>query len=324
MAITPLALVLALAQRPNDQYTLGALGDTFVVRKGATRESIPRALPPTPQKAALAFRRDARWAVWDERGLTTRDGKWTATDRFKAVPTSPRIGDKEAILDTLAKIKSGKRSLAASGLSGARRIEGTVYLLPRWDDADGKPWLEALMAVDLSKKRPKARLLGTFEGLSLGRGPFDERMGIEKGRLSVAVNTGAAWGIASYDPARKEFDFNPRGDRLIALEKDGRVIEETSYGTTLAGRLEGSRTLPWMELRGPAEFVPGDGPVLVRAGNRLRNAATGAELRLNRGAAVRRSKAGVLVFWPEDKPRSARLVDFERLEELARWETGTK
>ena len=324
MAITPFALFLAFAQRPDDQYTLGALGETFVVRKGALREAIPRALPPLAQRPGLAFRRDGRWAVWDERGLTTRDGKWTATDRLRAVPTSPRAQEKDEILATLAKVKSKGRTLAASGLSGARIIAGTVYLLPRWDGADGEPWLEALMAVDLTKRRPKARLLGTFEGLSLGRGAFDERLGIEKGLLTVAVNAKDAWGVATYDPKRDRFAFRPRGTRLVAMERDGRTIEETAYGSTLAGRSDGGRTTAWLETRGPAEFVPGDGPVLVRAGNRLHNAASGAQLRLARDSAIRRSKYGLLVFWPEDKPRSARLYDPERFEERARWEAGTK
>ena len=51
---------------------------------------------------------------------------------------------------------------------------------------------------------------------------------------------------------------------------------------------------------------------------------SGAELRLAPDAAVRRTNAGVLVFWPENAPRSARLVDPTRMEERARWEKGTK
>ena len=294
-----------------------------MIRNGAAKETLPRVARGTKRRNDLSFRRDRRWAVWDERGLTTRDGDWTATDRLEAVPVSPKAQSKRAIAETLAKVKAGKRKRAAAGLSGARRLGGTVYLLPRWDDAEGKPWLEALVAVDLAKPHPKARLLGTFGGLSLGRGPLDDRLSLRGGKLTAAVNEEDAWGDATYDPKIARFGFKARGVRLFALEDD-RIIEATPYGTTLAGRRAGARTIPWMETRGPAEFVPGEGPVLVRSGDRLRNATTGAELRLARGAAVRRSSSGLLVFWPLDAPRSARLVDPVRFEERARWERGTR
>ena len=191
----PLHLVAATAQRPNPQYTLDAQGDTFVVRDGARKETVSRVASPTKEKIDASFRRDRRWAVWDERGLTTRDRDWSATDRLEAIPVSPRLQSREQIAATIAKVKKGERSRAASGLSGARRIGTRVYLLPRWDGTDGRPWLEALVEVDLGKTHPKARLLGSFGGLSLGRGRVDDRLGIEEGRLNVAVNAEGAWGF---------------------------------------------------------------------------------------------------------------------------------
>ena len=322
--LPPQHVVAKPASKPKEQYTLAVQGDTFVVRDGATRTLVPRV--PRAEKASdtLVFRRDRRWAVWDERGLTTRDGDWTVTDRLEAVPVSPKVGDKATILATLAAVKAGRRSRGASALSGARRVGTLVYLLPRWEDADGKPWLEALIVVDLGKPHPKPRLLGTFDGLSLARKPIDARLGLENGLLTVPVNGKDAWGVATYDPKRSRFAFRPRGVGLLALESDGRIVETTAYGTTLVGRVAEGRTIPWMETRGPAEFVPGAGPILVRSGDRLRNAVTGAETRLPAGAAVRRTKAGLLVFWPEKAPRSARLLEPDRLEERARWERGTR
>ncbi len=319
----PPHVVASLAPRPKAQYTLAVQGDTFVVGNGARKETIPRVERDPKRRAELSFRRDRRWAVWDERGLTTRDGDWTATDRLEAVPVSLKAQKRAEVLATLAKIKAGGRKRAASGLSGARRLGGLVYLLPRWDDAEGRPWLEALIMVDLAKPHPKPRLLGTFGGLSLGKGPFDDRLGLEGGVLSVAQNEADGWGVATYDPKTARFGFRPRGVRLFALEED-RIIEGTAYGTTLAGRQASGRTVPWLEVRGPAEFVPGAGAVLVRAGDRLRNAVTGAELRLAPDAVVRRAAAGLLVFWPASAPRSARLVDPARFEERARWERGTR
>lgn len=319
-----LTLLLAIAQRSNDQYTLGYQSDTFVVRKGTHKETVSRLAPKPKAPAALSFRRDKRWAVWDARGLTTRDGAWTLTDRLEAISVSPKAQERAAIRATLAKIKAGQRSRAASGLSGARRIGGVAYFLPRWDDKDGKPWLEALVAVDLSKPHPKARLVGTFGGLSLARGKIEDRLGIQNGLLTVTINTDSGSGDATYDPKRGRFAFQVRGPKLRSLEKDGRVVEETPYGTVLAGRIDGSRTIPWLEARGSVQFVAGVGPTLVRIGDRVRNAVTGAELRLANDAALRRTGSGLLVFWPETLPRSARLYDYARFEERARWEQGTK
>lgn len=323
MAISTLALLLALGQRPPDQYTLGYSSDTFVVAKGATKDSISTE-PPEPKERVVSFRRDRRWAVWDERGLTTRDEDWMSSEMLEAVPLSPRLFQRADILATLAKIKSGRRQREAAGLSGSKRIGGTVYLLPRWEEDDGTPWLEALVAVDLSQPHPKPRLVGAFGGTSLARMPIEDRLGITDGLLTVAVNRAGSWGVASFDPKTGKFAYKPNGVRLLAFEADGRMIEKTSYGTVLAGRWDGARTIPWLETRGTAEFVPGEGPILVRTGDRLRNAVSGAEVRLQPEAGVRRGKTGVLVYWPESSPRSARLYEPTRFEELARWEQGTR
>ncbi len=322
MVATSLALLTILAQRSKDQYTLGRLNGHFVVRNGARSETVPDA-SAAKAKTFLSFRRDRRWVVWDKRGLTMRDGDWTVTDRLQAIPTSPRFQDKDAIRATLAKVKSGGRKLAANGLSGARRVGSKVYLLPRWEGDDGKPWLEVLLVVDLAQPHPKPRFLGAFEGLSLGEGLIDDRLGIQNGRLAVAVNGEDGWGIGTFDPAKGKFAFDERGGRLVAMD-GGKTIEETSYGVFVAGRQQGGHTVPWLELRGPADFVPGDGTVFLRAGTNLRNAETGAEFRLPRRAALRRTPAGLLVYWPEGAPRSARLLDPDRLEERARWEKGTR
>ena len=324
LLLSPQSLVTKAASRPKPQYTLTVLGDTFIVRDGTKKETVPRVLRQPKTKETLVFRRDKRWVVWDERGLTTRDGDWTVTDRLEAVPVSAKAQSKAAIAKTVAAVKAGKRTRAAAGLSGARRLGTLVYLLPRWEEKDGTPWLEALIVVDLAKPHPKARLLGAFDGLSLARKPVEDRMDLDGGLLTVPVNGDDAWGVATYDPKKSKFGFRPRGVRLLALEPDGRIIEKTAYGTTLAGRQDDGRTIPWIETRGPAEFVPGPGPILVRCGDRLRNAVTGAETRLAPEASVRRTNAGLLVFWPEKTPRSARLLEPSRLEERARWERGTR
>lgn len=325
MAAPLLALVLALAQRRADQYTLGYYQDTFVIRNGAKKETLTRVAPEPSKKLFVSFRRGSRWAVWDERGLTTRDGAWVSSDRLEAVSVSPRAMPRAEIVKTLALIKEGKRSRAASALSGARRVGGNVYFLARWDDKEGKPWLEALMVVDLRLAKPKPRLLGSFKGLTLSKGAIDDRLDLVSGGPGAVVRTADGWGVARYDALGKDFEFHREGDELLELEADGRIVHRSAYGTTLVGkRSVDGRVEPWMEVRGPAEFVPGEGAILVKLSDRLRNAETGAEIKTARDAGVRRAKAGILVFWPADAPRSARLYEPTRFEERARWELGAK
>src|SRR4051812_28482975 len=111
MAITSFALLLAFSQRAKDQYTLGYAAEQFVVRKGKVKEVLPVEVPANEtagESERASYRRDKRWVVWDERGLTTRDGNWTYNDQLEAIPVSPRIQKKTQILDTQAKVKAGK------------------------------------------------------------------------------------------------------------------------------------------------------------------------------------------------------------------------
>jgi hypothetical protein len=300
--------------------------DTFVVRKGSEVERIPLVVTPKPAPMSVLYRRDKTFLVWDDRGLTIRVDDKVRSTRMPELAVSPRLFPREEILRNLARFETKERSKDANALSGSRRIGNEVYLLLRWDDRAGKPWLESLVAVDLSHENPKPRLLGRFDGFTLSRKTIDEQLFIQANRLNAILQKEDNWGIGSYNVLDEAFDFVTLGDKLKQFLPQkwplARFVEETAYGTTLGGQthlLDANRkTLA--EASGPMRFLDVEDPPLVSLkGPALRNVETGSELKLPAAYGVRRGKFGVLVWAPEKGPTSATLYDPEAWKTLATW-----
>ena len=175
--MTPLALLLPLAPpiQAVDAPTLEYYQDHFVVRRGVEAWRVPAHPPATRPVLAVAFRRNQNYAVWDERGLTIRRGEQVRHTFLPDVPTSPRLFEREEILNTVELIRAGKRKRDADSLSGAMRIGNDAFFLVRWEE-DGKPWTEALVSVDLSASSLQPKVLGRFEGVSVAYRPIDDRL----------------------------------------------------------------------------------------------------------------------------------------------------
>jgi hypothetical protein len=275
------------------------------------------------------FRRNDVYAVWDERGMTTRKGSWSFTTTFKDFPSSSRFFKRDEVLETLAAVKKGSIALEASGISGAKRLGNRAYFLVRWDDNTGKPWQEALAAVDLTSTRPKPQVLGRFDGLSLGRGGIDDRLFLREESIEAIVQSDHGWGVGRFDPKLDSFSFRALGEKLLTyapLASDtGLYVEETAYGLTSAGEINlptGDKHLLF-EGRGPARFPDTLKPRLLIGnasnGRVLLNADTGAETMIGSSDEVRRAGDLVLVWSPPAAPKSARLFSPDRWEEVASW-----
>jgi hypothetical protein len=276
------------------------------------------------------FRRDRSYAVWDDRGMTVRHGDWVFSTRLEEIPVSPRLFPREEILRTLELVKKGQRRTAASAVSGSRRLGNHAFFVVRWDERDGKPWLETLVSVDLTQPRSKPRLLGRFEGLTLSREPIGERLFLDGTRLAAVVNGENGWGLATFEPRKETFDFDRHGDRLLDITPlenpmQGLFVETSPYGTTVAGwvDLKGFRRKTLLEGRGATRFIDLEQPFLavVRApgGPAVRNLDNGAEVELPASAGVRRSRDRFVVWTPFDNPRSAVLYDVATWTTLAVW-----
>lgn len=328
------AALLALAIQAPPKFTLQLFQDEFVVRQGAQKILAPLRLEPPKPKLSVVFRKGDHFAVWDDRGLSIRTGKRTLTTKLKEVSVSPRVFEREEIRANLDLMKLGKRSREASALSGAKRIGNDAYFLVRWDDSAGAPWLEALISVPLDEGRPQWKLLGKFEGLTLAKLPIDDKLVLHNGMLSAITVRGSDWGESFYTANMKAFGFRKFGSRLIdfsAADKfEGDFVEKSSYGTNIAGQidLESGQRSEFMESKAAIKMLDAQAPkvaiVSTKAGASLRNADSGAEIRLPASSAVRRAGSGIVVWTPSTKPTKAWLYDPERWEILATWSQAAR
>jgi hypothetical protein len=288
--------------------------------------------PPKANATVRLFRKNDIYAVWDERGLSTRAGSKYKVTRYPEIAVSPRVFTREEILRTLDLIRAGRRNKNASGISGATRIGSMVYFLMRWDEVDGSAWAEALVRVNLESSNPEPQLVGKFSGLSFGKGLIGDVLSQLNGKLYVVTRTGTTWGVAKYDPKSGDFDYLRLGEGLVAAQNPAGdsvcAIEKAPYGATVALRvdLQSARRKDLIEGREEMSFVDADAPELLlrKRGSEigLFNGDSGASLTLKPESGVRRVGKQVLVWSPLQNPRTATLYDPERWTPVATWAKG--
>lgn len=301
-------------------------GNQFELISGAKKDRIPiqsSSVEPPKTKSwpgeKVQFRKDDAYAVWDSRGLTTRNGNWVHSSQLTEIPVSPKIFSRDEIVQTNLLVQGGERKRAVSNLLGAFRIGTRVYFLFQWENAEGNPWLEALSVVDLADERPKSRLVGRFAGKSLNLPPGENRIFLYKGKLAVWIKTEEYWGLGTLEPEAETFDAERMGGILeaigLASNKLGWFVERTEHPSHVLGRfhtsllhrrdlVETRGTVRLMDARSPWIAVIHDDP-----GVYLQNLETGARLRLPADPGIRWSAFGVVVWSPRTKPKTATLYE---------------
>ena len=320
-----------IRQMNSGPVTLAFRGGAFFAGVGGKAVRL-RAMPaPEPAPGAASFRRDARYVVWDSRGLTIRTAQGTYTTRLEELAVSGKLFERAEVANTVRLIKAGVRRKAADSLSGAVRIGTDVFLLPRWTDSRGETWLEALVRVPLTGSAIKPVLLGRFAGLTTAYRPVDDELTLAGGRPVAIVRTKDSWGVAGALPATREFGYVPLGTNLL-WTSGGAYAERTNYGSVMVGTLDRrglSRTMTLEARTDLVEPVDRDGR-LVRwfsdGATTLADARSGAQVRLAGelvAAPVAASGRGmVLLFDDPARPRRAVLVGAGSgggLEPLAEW-----
>ena len=237
----PIFIFSALLQTQTPSLpSLQVIGNKINVTIGGKIASVNVDEDPSVEKSVdhIAFRRDNRWAVWDNRGLTVREGENVKTTKLGDIAVSPRAFPHDQIVKNLDLFKSKKRNKDSDSLSGSVRLGTKCYFMPRWTAKDGQTWLEALVMVDLAESNPKPKFLGTFKGLSSSYKPIDDKLFVVKDQLAVVTTQGDTWGLSSYDEPQSSFEFNPLGSKLISYFRGGYFLESTSYGTNIVGQIE--------------------------------------------------------------------------------------
>ena len=320
-----------VAVPPKNKPTLTYFEKHFIVRDGAESESAPLKLPPEEAKLSTLFRRNATFAVWDERGLTVRVGPKVKSFKLQDVATSPKAFTRDEIVDTLVAIRKGDRTKAASALSGAVRIGNHAYFLARWEDRSGKPWAEAIVQVDLSQRSPEPRFVARADALSLAAKPIDDQLFILDGKVSYIAKKESRWGLELLDSRNGRLDFEPLGDEILSFafldqeRESGLFIERTSYGTNLAGRvsLKARTRKTLFETRDKIRFIDDAEPACLVIGNgkssKIVDTASGAIMDLPASCGIRRMTRGLIIWTPSDEPKKAWLYDPTRWEGRAWW-----
>jgi len=327
MSAPLVTLVLCLAQAPQavDKTSLEFYQGTFVARTGEKALRVPLE-PETPKPLmSRAFRRDQLWAVWDERGLTIRTPSRVSSTHLEDIAVSPKIFERDEIRDNLRLFASGARSKEASSLAGSQRVGKYAYFLPRWVDKKGKPWLEALIRVDMGASNPKPEFLGRFTGLSAATEMIDDRLVVTAKGLGIVSNDDRRWGLATYNIDKDDFDFQPVGDILVSITPSGKYVEKTSYGAYSAGWVDLNKLErhPVRESRAALSFLDEETPAILvgrdTTSTTLYNADTGALVKLPAGTIVRRAEGKIFTWDSATDPKSATLFDPARWAVLARW-----
>lgn len=330
MAQLALLSVLAVSvTNPQIQFEDGS----FKVFDAENSESVRLSAKPLPPPKKYLSQKGSKWVCWDERGLTIRVGKAAKTSRLPDIATSPKALSREQIVETVALIKAGTRKREAAALSGVQRLNDTVFLLVRWDQSDGGPWLEALVKVDLNEDSPKPQFVAKLPGLTKARNPINYELLRTPGGLVCVAERGTTWGLAKFDEAKNAMAWTPVGDRLMrySMQPGGATalfIEQSSYGTKLAGRFHpstGSKKI-YCESRYDLNFVASSPLVVAEQTPQamvLRAVESGLEQRFALGTQAKSTGLGMLAWSPASAPVRASLLDPNGWKVLANWTATT-
>lgn len=260
-------------------------------------------------------------------GLTaTNRGRTTNLD-LSSLATTPKLFTTDEIAQNQNYIRNATRSSAPSGLSGWAVSNKTLFLLPRWVDASGKTWMEAVVALD-PEDPSSYTLVGRFKGLTTATGFATDRMEVANGILAAMTEAEGGIGVATLNPVDSKASFRLIGPKVT----DAQFVPDSAFavtrepsnaGTTVLGLLD-TQTWNWRrtaEIRGTVvDFLQ---PSLVRyryAGKeKLLNLATGSELPLPAECGVDATPAGVLLWIPQGEPSMARLYSSSTFRTLASW-----
>lgn len=271
--------------------------------------------------------------ILEKRGLGIEVKGKLAFSTLPDVPVSGRIFTKEQIEENRRQFAAGKRRAAFSAVSGYEYLGTILYLLLRWDEAPSRPWLEAVVALDLSQEPLQPRLVGRLPGFSLATGQIDDRLDSRAGDLIALNNRGEDWGLASFRPATGETEFLPWGPRatsgrFMAGGSRAAGLSRTAYGTTLVtwASLADEAARPALEVRGGVRGLIEPGILRYRQGSAtiLVNLETGAELRPGWDPVAVSTRRGLLVWSPAENPKEAQLLEPASFRALASWKKPTE
>ncbi|HXH61393.1 MAG TPA: hypothetical protein VNI20_08540 [Fimbriimonadaceae bacterium] len=264
--------------------------------------------------------------TFDERGLGIQYGKQGGFTTLSYMPTTPKLFSAEEIKANADAITSGERSARVSAVSGFVVVKDTLYMLMRWEDKDGKPWLETLVDLDTSGAAPKVGLVDKLVGTSFASGTVSDQLHAAGESVYVVTRTADSLLVESYDTVTAKMDrrtVGPAVDILRPFGSEYLTVRKTAYGTRIVGfyKTGGGPPHEVYETRGtvvPASLTSAfvvdewDGRYLV-------DVSSGGKLALGKDSGYAPSSSGVIVWSPADAPEKATLYGSGGWTPVAEW-----
>lgn len=264
--------------------------------------------------------------TFDQRGLGIQYADKGGFTGLGYMPTTPKLFTREQILRNVELIDSGERQASVSSISGFEIVGDTVFLLLRWDDKAGDPWLETLVYIDTSGEAPKVNLVGRFVGFTFAKGVVSDELHGKGGRLYAVTRSESGFGIGDYSPADQKVGYRivPGVVDRITLFGDGFLTERTTvYGTTLIGVLDPLSLAHRMVLETRGEVVESGllSALRIKEGgaSSLVALGSGAKIEVESGWAYADTKFGVLKWNPVEEPEQAELLETGGWKRVASW-----
>jgi hypothetical protein len=327
--VNALILTALAAQSPASlEFAEGA----FVVKSGESEISVSldeHNLPAAFPADEITLTIQGRSVVFGERGLGIKTGNTLNFSRLPAIAMTPKLFTQGEIDETFHAIEAGTREKGFEAISGFESVGSMLYVLARWENSDGTPWLEAVVGIDLAEERPGASLVGRLDGLSLARGRVDDRLHSRAGSLVALTNEGDEWGYSQLNLESGESEFQPFGPLATASKMMGKGVQtaaslsRSAYGTILVtfAEIEAASSQVCCEIRGPVKALFGRQFLrYVRNGEHvIVNLKTGAQLTVSAAASTIETEAGLLSWAGGPEPGEAVLYDTASLRALAFW-----
>ncbi|MBS1723605.1 MAG: hypothetical protein JSS66_11695 [Armatimonadetes bacterium] len=264
--------------------------------------------------------------VFGNKGLSLSRKGFSSTNDLHLVPTSGKIATKDSNAELIKLVAAKKRKLSVSALSGWEAKGEKLVLVARWVDADKKPWLEALIGLDLTEKKPAPHLLGKLSAASFAQGTVDDVLVARGDKLGLLGNKDGKVGLCRFAWNGTGQEFVPYGKAVSKAKLDDGgaqawTLTATPYGTNILGLLDLDEGTAHevAEIRGKMKAVESMCAVFD-TGKELRmvSLSTGAQIPLKPDATVRQTANGLLLWAPGPSPKSAALYD-QSFRQLTTW-----
>ena len=323
-----LLIVAVLLSGPDLSYADGVF--TILDGQDTVTVQLSSGDPPLPVAGdKLSLEVGGTLITFDQRGLGIRYGNKGGFTGLGYMPTTPKLFAPEEILSNVELIESGERQFRVSALSGFEVVGDVLYLWLRWDDKDGKPWLETLVYIDASGDAPSVNLIGRFDGFSFTRGTVADELHAMGGSLVVMTRTKAGFGVGEYDLESRDLAYRPVADRDEVCRRVGArfyTLRRTETGMTTVGIVDPflAQYRPIMETRSAVVRSNLSSALVLREGEALTllSIDSGALRTLPADAAYAETALGVLLWSPAKDPTSAELIEPGGWSVVAEWTAG--